>query len=136
MVIGENVYTFDVTPTAIQRCDPNFFGAFWVLGRDAAGNGIELLLPPPNDPNFEDPPTAKIGDEAADIEWVANSDPEFPIAGVEAGDSQVDSFTVDGRYVSGTATFVDLNASYLFQGGGGPAPTPVTGTFEVLCGEE
>ena len=130
VTIGDKTYEIDVTPSAIQRCDPNFFGAFWALG-GMGGNGVEMLLPPPGDPNFEDAPYIKVSDEDLDIEWIANPDQEM--AGVEAGESQVDTFTVDGLRVTGTATFVDLNASFAFQGGVGDEPQPVTGTFEVLC---
>jgi hypothetical protein len=130
VTIGDKTYEIDVTASAIQRCDPNFFGAFWALG-GIGGNGIDMLLPPPGDPNFEDAPYINVGDEERDIEWVANADREM--AGVEAGESQVDTFTVDGLRVTGTATFVDLNESYAFQGGVGDEPQPVTGTFEVLC---
>ena len=130
VTIGDQRYEFDVTPGSIQRCDPNFFGAFWALGADADGNGIELLIPPEGDPNFEDAPYVNVGDDALDIEWIANSDKEM--AGVDPGESQVDSSTVDGTYISGTATFVDLNATFAFQGGGAE-PQSVTGTFEVLC---
>ena len=131
VTIGDQRYEFDVTPGAIQRCDSNFFGAFWALGRDAAGNGIDLLIPPAGDPNFEDAPYVNVGDLALDTEFIANSDRQM--AGVDAGESQVDSSTVDGTHIVGTATFVDLNASYAFQGGVGDEPQPVTGTFEVLC---
>jgi len=130
VTIGDKTYEIDVTASAIQRCDPNFFGAFWVLG-GIGGNGIDMLLPPPGDPNFEDAPYINVGDEERDIEWVANADREM--AGVDPGESQVDTFTVDGLRVTGTATFVDLNESYAFQGGVGDEPQPVPGTFEVLC---
>ncbi len=112
---------------------PKFFGAFWALGQDADGNGIELLIPPEGDPNFEDAPYVKVGDNVLDIEWIANADEEM--AGVDPGESQVDTSTVDGTYISGTATFVDRNASYAFQGGVGDEPQPITGTFEVLCAD-
>ena len=133
VTIGDQRYEFDVTPGAVQRCDPNFFGAFWALGKDADGNGIDLLIPPEGDPNFEDAPYVNVGDKALDLEWVANADHEM--AGVDPGESQVDSSTVDGTHLTGTATFVDLNTTYAFQGGVGDKPEPVTGTFEVLCAD-
>jgi hypothetical protein len=130
VTIGDKTYEIDVTASAMQRCDPDFFGAFWVLG-GIGGAGIDMILPPPGDPNFEDAPYINVNDEELEIEWVANPDREM--AGVESGESQVDTFAVDGRRVTGTATFVDLNASYAFQGGVGDEPQPVPGTFEVLC---
>jgi hypothetical protein len=133
VTVGDQRYEFDVTPGSIQRCDPDFFGAFWVLGKDADGNGIDMMIPPEGDPNFEDAPYINVGDNTVDIEWVA--DPDREMAGVDPGESQVDSSAVDGTYISGTATFVDLNATYAFQGGVGDEPQPVTGTFEVLCAD-
>ncbi len=133
VTIGDQRYEFDVTPTAVYRCDPDFFGAFWALGTDADNNSVELLIPPEGDPNFEDAPYVNVGDQVLDLEWVANADHEM--AGVDPGGSQVDSSTVDGTHVTGTATFVDLNATYAFQGGVGDKPESVTGTFEVLCAD-
>ncbi len=133
VTIGDERYEFDVTPTAVQRCDPNFFGAFWVLGKDADNNSVEMLIPPEGDPNFEESPSVSVGDKVRDIEWRA--DPDHEMAGVDPGESQVDSSTVDGTHLTGTATFVDLNATYAFQGGVGDEPEPVTGTFEVLCAD-
>lgn len=130
ITIGDQTYEIDVTPGSIQRCDPNFFGAFWALG-GIGGTGIDMLLPPAGDPNFEDAPYIKVNDEQLDVEWVANPDQEM--AGVEPGESQVDTYVVDGLHVTGTATFVDLNATYAFQGGTGDEPQPVTGTFDVRC---
>lgn len=131
VTVGDETFEIDVTPGSVTRCDPDFFGAFWALGGDRADASIELLLPPPGDPNFEDPPTVKVQTDDGDVEWIA--DPSREMAGVEAGGSQVDDFSVDGNTASGTATFVDLNETYAFQGGVGEAPVPVTGTFSVTC---
>lgn len=131
-------YVFDVTPDAIYRCDPNFFGAFWAIGVSADGSGgsLELLLPPEGDENFDDPPAVKVTDDANDLEWRA--DPEFwatydQLAGLPIG---VDSWEVDGSSVTGTATFLESNAGYAFIGGTGEEPTPVPGTFSVTCADE
>lgn len=130
VTIGDATYEIDVTPGSIQRCDPDFFGAFWALGGDA-DVGIELLLPPSGDPNFEEPPSVKVGVTDGDREWIADSSRDM--FGVEEGESQVDGFTVDGSSVSGTATFIDLNETYSFQGGLGDEPVPVPGSFSVSC---
>ena len=130
VTIGDASYEIDVTPGAIQRCDPDFFGAFWAIGGDQTV-GIEMLLPPPGDPNFDEPAALKVSVADGDREWVA--DPAREMFGVDEGESQVDAFTVDGNSVSGTATFVDLNESYAFQGGAGDEPEPVSGTFSVTC---
>lgn len=131
-------YVFDVTPDAIYRCDPNFFGAFWAIGVSADGSGgsLELLLPPEGDENFDDPPAVKVTDDGNDLEWRA--DPEFwatydQLAGLAIG---VDSWEVDGSSVTGTATFLESNAGYAFIGGTGEEPSPVPGTFSVTCADE
>jgi hypothetical protein len=132
LVIGDQTYEIDVPPGTLGRCDPDFFGAFWALGGAGEDIGLELLLPPPDDPNFADEvPVITVRDDVAGVEWIADSSREM--AGVEAGESQVDGFSVDGSSVTGTATFVDLNASYAFQGGSADEPQPVTGTFRVSC---
>jgi hypothetical protein len=138
VTIGEHRYEFDVTPGAIQRCDPDFFAAFWAIGAAPDGSGLWLLLPPPGDPNHEDPPTVEVSDETNDLDWVAN--PENSALGLlpdaEPGQSQVDSWDVDGNTVTGTATFIEENAVFGAVGGVGDAPEPVVGTFEVVCAGE
>ena len=133
VTIGEQRYEFDVTPTAIHRCDPNFFGAFWALGKDTGDNSIELMIPPEGDPNFEEAPSIKVKDRTLDVTWVA--DPDQEMAEIEPGDSQIDSSSINGSHLSGTATFADQDAYYAFQFGNGEQPEPVTGTFEVLCAD-
>jgi hypothetical protein len=133
VTIGDLRYEFDVTPSAVYRCDPDFFGAFWALGKDADNNGIELMIPPEGDPNFEDAPYLKVKDQTLDTTWVATPDQE--IEGVEPGDSQIDSSSIDGGHLSGTATFADQDAYFAFQYANGEQPHPVTGTFEVLCAD-
>ena len=131
VTIGGETFEIDVTPTAVFRCDPAFFGAFWALGGDDTAR-IELLLPPPDDPNFADqPPTITVELDDRGIKWIADGTREM--AGVEPGGSQVDDFSVDGNTVTGTATFADLNESYAFQGGVGDPPESITGSFSVSC---
>lgn len=131
VTIGDRTYEFDVTPGATTRCDPDFFGAFWATGGSADGARLEALLPPPDDPNFDEMPRITVNDPTTDRDWTA--DPLREMAGVEEGESQVDEFTTDGTSASGSATFVDQNESFAFQGGSGVEPVPVTGTFEVRC---
>jgi hypothetical protein len=129
--IGDNRYEADVTPGAIQRCDPNFFGSFWVIGYigDDVGATLEMLLSP-DDLDEElgmDEPYVRVGDPEGGYDWQA--DPEFAATNdLPTGASQVDSFEVVGNRVTGTATFVDANAVY----GGGEVES-VPGTFEVVC---
>ncbi len=58
--------------------------------------------------------------------------PEFSIPD---GQSQVDSFVVDGNTASGTATFTEQDAIYAWIGGTSELPKGVQGTFEVTCAE-
>jgi hypothetical protein len=128
VTIGDETYEADMTPGTLQRCDPDFFNAFWALGE-----GLELFLPPPDDPNHTDGPRIKVKDDASGLEWVA--DPTANQVGATAipeGDSQVDSFTVVGNTATGTATFIEQEAFYKWTGGG-DQPEPVKGTFEVTC---
>ncbi|MGD2060496.1 MAG: hypothetical protein PVF87_06505, partial [Acidimicrobiia bacterium] len=71
--------------------------------------------------------------DVGDDTWVADEADEVltQTEGFEPGMSQVDSVAIDGRTVSGTATFVRQNSLF----GGGDAET-MTGTFEATCGEE
>ncbi len=138
VVIADKRYEFDMTPGPTTRCDPDFFGAFWGIGVGTSGTsgGVELLLPPEGDPNFDEPPHVNLRDTANDLDWTA--DPGFVTnyAQLEGLDIQVNSFTVDGHSASGVATFVDEDAAYAFIGGTADEPSTVQGTFEITCAEE
>lgn len=135
VTIGDTTWEFDADPEGtITDCDPDFFGAFWVIGEAEDGSGLNLLLPPEGDPNFEDPPNVRVTDQSSEADWTADETliETYPDALAE-GDSQVDSYTVDGNTASGTATFVDENQIFAVLGGSLDAVEPVTGTFEVSC---
>jgi hypothetical protein len=122
--IGDFRYEFNATPGSIRRCDPDFFGAFWVIGitgEGMSGDTVEMLLPPEGDPNHSDAPRVTVTDEENGIDWIA--DPDSLVT--NADQTKVDSWTVDGNGVSGTATFLkagDTNDGEL-----------VTGTFQADC---
>lgn len=132
VTIGDDTWEIDVTPGAVQRCDSNYSGAFWALGGDADA-GIELLLPPPDDPNFDESARVMLTvmTDGNEIQWVA--DPAIGIDGVDEGESQVDDYTINGNSVGGAATFIDRGASFAFQSGTGEEPEPVPGSFSVTC---
>ena len=139
VTIDDTTWEFDATPGALKRCDPDFFGAFWVIGESPDGDGVTILLPPTDDPNFEDPPSVrvKVNDGGPDF----TADPSILETGdydtvISEGDSQVDSYTVDGNTASGTATFVDEQAIFAALGGAADDPEPVRGSFEVTCAGE
>ena len=131
------IYTeFDANPDVITECDPDFFGAFWVVGATDDGDSVTILLPPDGDPNFEDPPSVRVKVNNGGPDFTA--DPSIVETGdystvISVGDTQIDSFTVDGNSASGTATFVDEQAIFIALGGTGADPEPVEGSFEVTC---
>lgn len=138
VTIGDTTWGFDADPEGpITDCDPAFFGAFWVVGEAEDGSSLSLLLPPEGDPNFDDPPSVRVADRATEADWTAD------VTLIETanyadvlsdGDSKVDSWTIDGNTVSGTATFVDENQIFAVLGGSADAVEPVTGSFEASCG--
>ena len=139
VTIDDTTWEFDATPGALKRCDPDFFGAFWVIGESPDGDGVTILLPPPDDPNFEDPPSVRVGVNDGGPDFTA--DPSILDTGnydtvISEGDSQVDSYTVDGNTASGTATFVDEQEIFAALGGAADDPEPVRGSFEVTCAGE
>ena len=139
VTVGDTTFEFDATPGTITSCDADFFGAFFVNGASEDGDSVSLLLPPPDDPNFEDPPSVRIkvnnggADFTADSSILENGNYAEVIS---EGDTQVDSFTVDGNTASGTATFIDEQQIFAALGGTGDDPEPVRGSFEVTCGTE
>jgi hypothetical protein len=129
VTIDGTTYEVDVSLGPAPQCNSDFFAAFLVSGGDSQGF-FYALLPPPGDPNHTDPPNVSFLVNDGEFEWIAN--PSKQMSGVEPGDSQVDEFTVDGNTVKGTATFVELEETYVHSGGG-PKAQSVTGTFEVSC---
>lgn len=136
VTIGGTTYEFDATPGTIADCNPDFFGAFFVNGASEDGDSVSLLLPPPDDPNFEDPPSVRVkvrdggADYTADSSILENGNYADVIS---EGDTQVDGFTIDGNTASGTATFIDEQQIFAALGGTADDPAPVQGTFEVTC---
>ena len=137
VTIGDQTFEFDANPEGpITDCNPDFFGAFWVVGGDPDGNSLNLLLPAEGDANFDDPPSVRVVDRGTGADWTA--DVSLLETGnyedvLDAGDSQVDSYTVEGNTASGTATFVDENQIFAVLGGTADSVEPVTGAFEVTC---
>lgn len=137
VTIGNTTWEFDANPEGpIIDCNPDFFGAFWVVGETADGDSLNLL-PTEGDANFEDPPSVRVVDRAIEADWTADEtliDTANYSDVLAEGDSQVDSFTVDGNTASGTATFVDENQIFAVLGGSADAVEPVSGSFDVSCG--
>jgi len=76
-----------------------------------------------------DPPSIRISGDDPYLDLRAGDEVVRNGARVGPGQSQVDSFTTEGRHVSGTATFLDYRAFTTNQNA-----DSVSGTFEVTCG--
>lgn len=126
VTIRDQTWEFEPTGFLTERCDTDFFGGYWVLFT----TGVGILLPGPNwdEQGVDQTPNITVNLEDEGLEWVADPDSNLP--GVEAGQSQIDSFEIDGNRASGTATFVEANAAYA------GTVEPVTGTFEASCAPE
>jgi len=124
VTIGDRTYVFDATADIVGRCRPDFGGAFWVAGAEVDDPTIVLnMLLIPDDAAYQEE-TSTITVNAHDAEqheWRADEDGG---EGVEAGESRVTSFEINGNTVSGTASFVDSYAA------GHPA---AEGTFTATC---
>lgn len=107
-------------------------GALGAAGRATSGDSITVRidLPPKGWETSRDdwePPSVTVRDNVKDVDWLAGGEVIDQIATVGEGQSQVDSYTIEGKKGSGTATFVDLYA--VMRGD----IEPVQGTFEVVC---
>jgi hypothetical protein len=108
------------------RCNPDFFGTFWVIARTADGAGtLEMLLVPEGNQTAGETSKVKVMiEELAGRDWRADEDGG---EGTPEGVSRVESFSIDGGKATGTALFVDVE-----MGDGATAE----GTFEATCPEE
>ncbi len=107
-------------------------GALGAVGRASGGGDIavNIDLPPPgweSNPDDWEPPYVRVRDDTKNVDWRAGGEVIGGFEAVGEGQSQVDSYQVDGKRASGTVTFVDLLK--VMQG----AVEPVQGTFEVAC---
>lgn len=126
--IAGETYQFQDTGFITETCDTDFFGGVQVILLLVDENGepvtvdsqtktLSIVLLPEG--VGETPDAVNLGTMEADRDWIA--DPESLV--VEG--TQVDSWSVDGNRIEGTATF----ASTAGEG-------PTEGTFEVTCAEE
>ena len=121
------------------RCEPDMFGIFFVFlqevdesGAEVSGGSLALtLLLEGTDPEVvgqDNEAHLKVDDQ----DWIA--DPQDIVErGLEAGTSQVDSYTVTGNSVSGTATFYEEESYYATTGGSSDPVVTAQGSFEVTC---
>jgi hypothetical protein len=124
VTVGDKTYEFDVEQSIVGRCDPNFFGAFWVIANlaDGSNGNLEMFFVPEGDTNHNETSRIRVGVENIDgRDWRADEDGG---QGAVEGESRVESVEWNGNTISGTASFVDLEV-----GDGATA----TGTFEATC---
>lgn len=136
VTIGSETYRFGETSFPALRCDPDMFGIFWVLlgavdetGAELPDGGVEIRLP---EDGAEVSESARVSVSTADDDWIASDEIPEPYP-LPDGSSGVDSYTISGNSVSGTATFYSEN-SYFASGSGGELVT-AQGTFEATCNE-
>lgn len=139
VTLGDETYSFSTEGAVVAQCLTDLFGIFSVQlpmvddsGASADGSVAIVALREGTDPDVVGEVNSvevSVGDE----DWVANEDDMMFEQSdlLEPGMSQVDSVEIDGRTVSGTATFYRQNS--LFAGGD---VETMTGTFEATCGEE
>lgn len=123
VTIGEERYEF-----TLNRGCRSLFGVLVGAGTSTDGRDIVVNLQIPPEGGIDGTaPSIKVDDGAKDLDWRAGGDIIGEMAGVSAGDSQVDGYQNDGKRASGSATFLDFYA--VMRG----EIEPVQGTFEFAC---
>ncbi|HSJ70089.1 MAG TPA: hypothetical protein VLA29_00395 [Acidimicrobiia bacterium] len=138
-------YTFGDTGFAAQQCQPDFFGVFFAVlymvddqgNPNIEGGAINVaLLHEDADPaELDQWPEVNVSIADPDLEWIAAEQGNEGIS-IEPGISQVDSYTIAGNTVSGTASFYERNSYWAVAGGQAEELVTATGTFEVTCGSD
>lgn len=142
LTIGGTTYYFGETSAPAPQCKPDLFGVFLVNlpmvdadGTEAASGGrfaLTLLRDGVDADEVDQLPEASVTIEALDEEWIA-SEEAIQNFNLDAGTSQIDSYTIDGNTASGSATFYEQSSYYAFLGGSAEGVTTAPGTFEVTC---
>lgn len=139
VTLGDETYNFSSEAGVVAQCLTDLFGIFSIQlamidesGAVASGSVGITVLHEDTDPDVVGEVNSvrlDVGDEL----WIANEADEIITQNdkFEPGMSQVDSVEIEGRSVSGTATFLRQNS--LFVDG---EPETATGSFEATCGEE
>ena len=145
-IAGETYRFAEEGFAASSNCRPNHDGVFVALlrlelesGELTARSDLDLEL-------SHDGPGAEVNkvtvrlshlDETSSLDytpgWYADADWAANVSGLPAGVSQVDSYTIDGNTVSGTATFVDRKSDAAFLRGEIDSVESTQGTFTVTC---
>jgi hypothetical protein len=139
VVIGDVRYEFSIatetigTTTFLGVCR-ELFGLIQAEGHASDGNAtVGMMIPPVDWDSYEDerydPPRIKVSIDDPYATWVADAD--WAAANGVEGQSQVDTYQMEGLTAVGSATFLEQGA--LFQD---PPGKPVQGMFEVRCAPE
>ncbi len=127
---GVTIEAMSFDDALVQRCDPDFFGGFWVIlasDPDPATQPdiIEMAFP---GGDYTDPPFIKVTTDTGDTEWIAEE------GDVPEGTPQPNiQWTVDGNTVSGTATVYEENSLFAVRGGQVDEVTTAEASFEATC---
>lgn len=145
-VVNAGNKKFDFSMDEVLGIDLCFTAFGVVAGNGMAMDGsdidVEFDIPPvgyKTKQGFEDYdlPSLTVGDKVNDHQWAAGGDFSWLDEPPKPDESRIGSYTNDGRVVTGTATFIELNAyrDFVFGFAEQPErPEPVNGTFEIHCG--
>jgi hypothetical protein len=77
----------------------------------------------------------RVTNDAAGERWIAAADRETMTTYhlLPDGSSQIDSITIDGGRITGTATFIEMNAAAEAISTNGALPASRTGSFDIRC---
>lgn len=142
VTINGETYLFGDAGFPAVQCQPDFFGVFFVAleqvdesGAAVPGGSLQLTLLLEG----TDPDVVGQNNEGRvlieDQEWIAEPE-DIAERGLEAGTSQIDSYTVSGNSVSGTATFYEEESYFSTTGGSSDPILTAQGSFEVTCSGE
>lgn len=137
VTIGGETYNFTSEGAVVAQCLGDFFGVMSVQlpMLDESGDqtgGIQIAALHEGTDPVEVGEVTSVSVSLGDEDWVADEDDgiyEFYPDVMVDGMSQVDSYEIVGRTVTGSATFVRVGS---LSG----APEVVQGTFEATCGED
>lgn len=127
---GMTVEVMSFEDALVQRCDPNFFGGFWVIllsDPDPASqpDSVEMAFP---GGDYTDPPRLRIITDAGESEWLADES-DVP----EGAPTPNIQWTVEGNTVTGSATLYEENSYFAFNAGQTAELRTAEATFEATC---
>ena len=127
---GDTIEVMSFEDSLVQRCDPDFFGGFWVIlfsDPDPASqpDHVEMAFP---GGDFTDPPRIRVMTDRGESEWLADES-NVPD---EAPDPNI-QWSVDGNTVSGSVTLYEENSLFAFRAGLADELLTAEAAFEATC---